>query len=104
MDQRPGVPELRALLDGFATAHPDARLVVQAQDLAYAVVRDVAMGSARVLGRAISVSLVTHTRPDDRGMSPVVEPMTGTRWRLLVDGELVTEGTVQPYEDDTQPE
>lgn len=89
MDQRPGVPELRALLDGFATAHPDARLVVQAGDLAYPVARDVARLVAGGLGRGITVALV-----NDRG----------TAWRLLVDGEEMTGGTVQPYEDGSQPE
>lgn len=89
MDQRPGVPEFRALLDGFATAHPDSRLVVQAGDLAYPVARDEVWLLVRGLGRTISVALV-----NDRG----------TAWRLLVDGEEMTGGTVQPYEDDTQPE
>lgn len=104
MDKRPGVPEMEALLEGFAIAHPDEELVVQCQDLAYPVACDVARRVAGRLKRSISVSLKTYERPDDRGMSPVLEPMTGTRWRLLVAGEPMTEGTVQPYEDGEQPE
>jgi hypothetical protein len=78
-----------ALLAQFGGAYPDDDLVVQAGDLAYPVVRDVAGNAAWRLGRIIAVAMAR-----DRG----------TAWRLLVNGEEVTGGTVQPYEDETQPE
>lgn len=89
MDTRPGVPEMRALLDGFGQAHPDEELVVQAGDLAYPVARETARLVAGGLKRIISVAMIGNR---------------GASWRLLVNGEEVTGGTVQPYEDETQPE
>lgn len=86
---RPGVPEMDGLLAEFGGSYPDDDLVVQAGDLAYPVARDVARLVAGRLKRIISVALAK-----DRG----------TAWRLLVNGEEVTGGTVQPYEDETQPE
>lgn len=99
VSQLPGAIELRAILAAFVASRGGARVVVQCQDLAFPVVNEVTRSVAAQTRRSVSVELARTIPVDGREM----EPSWGRSWRLLVDGEVVSSGYVQPFGDDAQP-